>query len=67
MTCMKKKGPRINETPGELSSVLFSHGLHRSTFGDGALNFRVRNGTGWIHPSMATELSGGLESPRQAP
>ena len=30
--------------------VLSSHGLHRSTFGDGKLNYRVRNGIGWSLP-----------------
>ena len=28
-------------------NVLSSHGLHRSTFGDERLNYRVRNGIGW--------------------
>ena len=27
-------------------NVLSSHGLHRSTFGDGRLNYRVRDGIG---------------------
>ena len=50
----------MRKAPGELSGVLFSHGLIRSTFGDGALNFRVRNGAGCTRPSMATELARGL-------
>ena len=50
--------PKIRIEPVEISSVLPSHGLHRSTIDDEGLNFRVRNGTGCTSLSMATELNG---------
>lgn len=56
--------PGSRKPPGEGSVVLSSHGLHRSTFGDGGLNCRVRNGTGWVPSSMDAPLTGGL--PRRA-
>ena len=42
------KGPRALENGNALHerNGLSSHGLHRSTFGDGELNCRVRHGTG---------------------
>ena len=49
---------RNYRAPGRPSCVLPSHGLHRSTLGDGALNFRVRNGTGCGRPSLAAGPSG---------
>ena len=49
---------KIRIEPVEISSVLPSHGLHRSTIDDEGLNFRVRNGTGCTSLSMATELNG---------
>ena len=33
---------------------LLSHGLCRSTIGAGGLNFRVRNGNGWVPAAMVT-------------
>ena len=45
------------------SDVLSSHGLHRSTFGDEGLNYRVRNGIGWVPFSMVAEHI--KDSPRQ--
>ena len=45
----KRKGPsRPLESGNALHerNGLSSHGLHRSTFGDGELNCRVRHGTG---------------------
>ena len=38
--------PETHEAPGGTSVDLSSHGLHRSTFGDGELNCRVRHGIG---------------------
>ena len=44
---------------GAISDVLLSHGLRRSTIGDGGLNFRVRDGTGWDPSSMVAERTPG--------
>lgn len=54
-----RRAPKDVGAPGRPSCVLPSHGLHRSTLGDGALNFRVRNGTGCGRPSLAAGPSGG--------
>ena len=44
----KKRALRALESGNALHerNGLSSHGLHRSTFGDGELNCRVRHGTG---------------------
>lgn len=39
-------GPRMTRSIPHGRDSLPSHGLHRSTLGDGGLNCRVRNGTG---------------------
>ena len=39
-------GPYENGNALHERNGLSSHGLHRSTFGDGELNCRVRHGTG---------------------
>ena len=39
-------GPYENANALHERNGLSSHGLHRSTFGDGELNCRVRHGTG---------------------
>ena len=39
-------GPSENGNALHERNGLSSHGLHRSTFGDGELNCRVRHGTG---------------------
>ena len=39
-------------------NVLSSHGLHRSTFGDTELNYRVRNGIGCTLCSKVTHIQG---------
>ena len=63
----KKRKPRRvrgagaqENTPCHVSGVLPSHGLHRSTIGDGELNCRVRNGTGCTLSSMATDMARGV-------
>lgn len=44
---LKGKMPiRMNKNALYEQNVLSSHGLHRSTFGDERLNYRVRNGIG---------------------
>ena len=48
------------ERSGAVSGVLLSHGLRRSTIGDGGLSFRVRNGTGRTPSSMAADRAGAL-------
>ena len=46
---------------------LSSHGLHRSTIGDGALNFRVRNGTGRLTRAMTTaNLTATARKPKES-
>ena len=40
------RGPSENGNALHERNGLSSHGLHRSTFGDGELNCRVRHGTG---------------------
>ena len=48
MTPNKKRALKALESGNALHerNGLSSHGLHRSTFGDGELNCRVRHGTG---------------------
>ena len=38
-------------------NALSSHGLHRSTFGEEGLNYRVRNGIGCTLSSMNTKTN----------
>ena len=45
-------------------SVLLSHSLVCSTIAAERLNFRVRNGNGWIPLAIATEKVVGLGHPR---
>ena len=50
---------RRREPPGGSAASYPPEGLPLSTFGDGGLNCRVRNGTGCAPSSMAADPTGG--------
>ena len=59
----KKTGPGLLKAPGRLTlATTYSRvPYRRTTIGDVAFHFRVRDGTGWDHDSKATRPLSRLE------
>ena len=60
---LKKTGPGLLKAPGRLTlATTYSRvPYRRTTIGDVAFHFRVRDGTGWDHDSKATRPLSRLE------
>ena len=60
---IKKTGPGLLKAPGRLTlATTYSRvPYRRTTIGDVAFHFRVRDGTGWDHDSKATRPLSRLE------